>query len=86
MMAPAVFLVCALTSLVCTALLLRGWWVSRARLLLWASLGFAGLTVNNILLVVDRLVVPEGDLSVVRAVTSLVGVATLLFGCLWDVE
>lgn len=84
MIAPAVFLVCALASLACTGLLLRGWYVGRARLLLWAGLGFAGLAVNNIILVVDRLVVPHIDLSLPRAVAALVGITTLLIGCIWD--
>lgn len=86
MMASIVFLLCALTSMACAALLLRGWWLSRARLLLWASLGFVGLVINNVLLVLDRLVVTQADLLPLRSVTALLGVTTLLIGCIWDVE
>ena len=85
-MAPVVFLLCALTSMACAALLLRGWWLTRARLLLWASLGFVGLAINNVLLVLDRLVVTQTDLFPLRSVTVLLGVTTLLIGCIWDAE
>jgi hypothetical protein len=85
-MAPVVVFVCALTSLACAGFLLRGWWATRARLLLWASIGFAGLATNNILLFVDRVVVPHVDLSLLRAGTALFGITALLIGCISDAE
>jgi hypothetical protein len=86
MMVAAVFIACALTSVLCVVLLIRGYLASRSRLLLWSSLGFLGLALNNIVLVIDRLVVPEVDLSLLRALPALVGVTILLLGCIWDAD
>ena len=58
-MAEAVYILCALTSLACAAMLLRGYARSRARFLLWSGLCFVGLTINNVLLFVDKVVFPE---------------------------
>lgn len=86
-MAKAVFLLCALTSLVCAVLLLRGYGRSRSRLLLWSGLCFVGLALNNGLLVIDRLIIPNAvDLSTWRQVPAVAGIALLVFGLVWDVE
>ncbi|MBW3654045.1 MAG: DEAD/DEAH box helicase [Actinobacteria bacterium] len=68
----------------CAGLLLRSWWTDRLRLLLWAALGFTGLAVNNLLLVVDERVLPGTDLGVLRDVSALVAVSVLLFGLIWE--
>ncbi len=86
MMIAAIFIACALTSVLCVVLLIRGYLASRSRLLLWSSLGFLGLALNNIVLVIDRLVVPDTDLSLLRALFALIGVTTLLLGCIWDAD
>lgn len=83
-MAEVIYLLCAATSLVCAALLLRGYRTSRTKLLLWSSLCFVGLAVNNVLLFVDLVIVPEVDLSVPRALAALAGMAILVFGLLWE--
>ncbi len=83
-MATLVYVLCALTSTACAFLLLRGYARSRVRLLLWSGLCFAGLALNNVLLVVDKRVVPEMDLSVWRTIPALAGVAILLYGFVWD--
>ena len=75
---------CALTSVTCAALLLRGFARTRARLLLWSSLCFVGLAVNNLLLVVDLWVEPEVSLSSWRGAAAFVGLLPLLFGLVWD--
>lgn len=85
-MIAAVFLACALTSVLCVVLLVRGWLASRSRLLLWSSLGFLGLALNNIVLVLDRLVVPDIDLGLLRTLPAFLGVAVLLLGCIWDAD
>jgi len=85
-MAAAVFIACALTSALCVVLLVRGYLATRSRLLLWSSLGFLGLALNNILLVVDRVLFPDIDLSLLRTLPALIGVAILLFGCIWDAD
>jgi len=75
---------CALTSIACAVLLLRGYFASRVRLLLWSGLCFVGLALNNILLVLDLRVIPTMDLSVWRSVPAVVGVALLLYGLVWE--
>jgi uncharacterized membrane protein YdjX (TVP38/TMEM64 family) len=82
--ATLVYVLCALTSSACAFLLLRGYGRSRVRLLLWSGLCFAGLALNNILLVIDMRVVPEMDLSVWRTLPALAGIALLLYGFVWD--
>lgn len=83
-MAEAVYLLCALTSVACAALLVRSYYIQRTRLLMWSTLCFAGLALNNILMFVDLVIVPDIDLSVLRGAVALVSVALLLIGLLWE--
>lgn len=85
-MGEAVFALCALTSLACAALLLRSYRRTRARLLLWSSICFVGLALNNIFLFVDLIVVPNVDLSLPRAALALVSVVFINFGLIWDAK
>jgi hypothetical protein len=82
-MALVVYVLCALTSLACAILLFRGYRRSRARLLLWSGLCFALFTLNNVLLIID-VRDPNRDLSVVRSLPLLAGIAILLYGLVWD--
>jgi hypothetical protein len=82
--ALVVYVLCALTSLACAILLLRGYRRSRARLLLWSGLCFACFFLNNVLLVVDVQVFPSHDLSVARSLPLVAGVAFLLYGLIWE--
>jgi hypothetical protein len=83
-LATIVYALCFLTSLACAVLLLRGFAASRARLLLWSGLCFAGLALNNLVLLVDLSVVPTVDLSFLRTLPALVGVGLLLYGLVWE--
>jgi hypothetical protein len=83
-MAKITYFLCALTSLACAVLLLRAYLGTRARLLLWSGLCFGALTLNNVLLVLDRLVLTEVNLSTARLVTAFCAVALLLFGLVWE--
>lgn len=83
-MAEVVYVLCALTSTLCAILLLRSYVRSRTRLLLWSSLCFVGLALNNALLFVDLIVVPSIDLSLARNLTALVALILLIFGLVWD--
>lgn len=76
-----IYFLCALTAFGCFFLLWRGWRSSRAKLLFWSALCFAGLTVSNILLVIDKLVLPtEVDLSTLRSCATLGSLLLLVFG------
>lgn len=83
-MATAVYVGCAITSLACAALLLAAYRRQRARLLLWSCICFAWLAVNNVLLVVDLVLVTDVDLSIARVGSALIGLATLLYGLIYD--
>lgn len=83
-MAEAVYTLCALTSILCAALLVRSWQRSRARILLWSSLCFVVLAANNLLLLIDRVFVPEVDLAVLRACTAVTALLILVIGLIWE--
>lgn len=84
MLAGIVYLLCTLTSGICAILLLRAFRQSRVRLLLWSSLCFVGLALNNLLLFIDMKVLPAMDLSVIRTIPALAGMACLLYGMIWE--
>jgi hypothetical protein len=65
-------------------LLLRAYYRSRYKLLLWGSLCFFGLTLNNALVVVDKLLLPEVNLFTLRLAVALISVLVLLYGLIWD--
>lgn len=83
-MADIVYLLCTLTALACAALLLRGYLHTHARLLLWAGVCFALLALNNALVFVDMVTMPEIDLSFWRTLPALVGVGALVYGLVWE--
>jgi hypothetical protein len=82
-MGAAIYLLCALTALTAFVLLLRGWRATRASMLLWSALCFAGLTASNFLLVADKLLFPDINLLTVRLFVSLAAMLCLLFGLIW---
>ena len=86
-LAALIYTICALTSILCTALLWRSWRGAGHRLLFWAALCFGGLSVNNVLLVLDRVVFPvQVDLYLWRLLAALAAVLLLLYGLVWEEE
>lgn len=84
-MAALIYSLCALTSITCLVLLWRSWRASGARLLFWSALCFGALSVNNVLLVVDRVILPaEVTLYTWRLVAAFIAVLLLLFGLIWE--
>ncbi|MEO8185154.1 MAG: DUF5985 family protein [Deltaproteobacteria bacterium] len=84
-MAEVVYALCAAASIACALLLFRGHRAARNnRLLFWSGLCFAGLALNNVLLFVDLVIVPEMDLSVWRSAVALTAMMVLLFGLVWE--
>ena len=83
-MAQAVYLLGALTSLLCSVLLLRGYGRGRKRLLLWSGLCFAGLAVSNALVFIDLVLLPHTDLFPHRLATTIISMALLLYGLIWE--
>lgn len=85
-MAEVVYVLCALTSLMCAGLLLRAWLASRVPLLFWCLVCFAGLALNNVVLFVDKVVAPDVDLSTWRGLPAALGVAALALSLVWGTK
>lgn len=85
-MAKLVYLLCAVTAAACTWLMLRAYWTTRTKLLLWSALCFGGMTINNVLLVLDRLVFVASDWSTWRLCIALVAVLLLVTGLVMEAD
>jgi hypothetical protein len=86
-MAAVIYSLCALTSLACFVLLWRSWRAGGNRLLFWSALCFAGLSANNVLLVIDKVFLPtEVDLITWRLLAALTAVLLLLYGLVSEEE
>lgn len=85
-MYAVVYGLCAATAAVCAFLLLNGYRRQNYRLLLWSGLCFTGLTLTNLALVLDKVVFPDVDLSLLRTSLALAAMTVLLYGLIWDVE
>lgn len=85
-LAGAIYLLCDLTALLCAWLLLRAYRRSQYRLLLWGGVCFIGLTLSNVLLLIDKLIVPFIDLYSGRLVLTLLSLMVLLYGLVWDAD
>lgn len=82
-----VYVLCFLTSLGCAWMLGRSYVRNGTRLLLWSAVCFGFLALNNLVLVLDLVVWPEGmDLRLLRLVLALAAVVSLIWGFVWEVE
>lgn len=85
-MADVIYTLCAVTSGLCAWLLAAAYRTTKSRLLLWSSIAFVGLALNNLALWVDKLVLPHIDLAVIRTSIGLVAMIILLYGLIWEAE
>lgn len=85
-MAWLIYALCTIAAATCAALLLNSFSRSGYRLLFWSGLCFAGLTLNNLLLVLDKIVFLEADLALIRSLVALASMCMLLYGFVWDTE
>jgi hypothetical protein len=85
-MAAVIYSLCAITSALSAGLLIRAYLRTRSRLLLWSSICFTGLSLNNVALWVDKLVFPDIDLAAIRTSIALVATLILLYGLIWEAE
>ena len=84
-MPEIVYVLCALTSVLCAGLLIRSYRSNKSRLLLWSTLCFVGLALNNILLLVDLVLTGDAvDLRLFRSFSALIALATLIIGLVWE--
>jgi hypothetical protein len=82
--AKVIYLLCATTSLLVAALLLRQYLKRRTRLVLWSVACFAALAVNNVLVYVDLVMFTGVDLSLYRAVVGAAAMVTMVYGLVWE--
>ncbi|HLK85324.1 MAG TPA: DUF5985 family protein [Candidatus Binataceae bacterium] len=85
-LASVVYLLCAVASLFCTLLLFSTYAKDRTPLLLWSTLCFVGLTINNLLLFTDLTILTQIDLRLPRAICALASVSVLLYGFIWEAD
>jgi hypothetical protein len=85
-MAATIYALCALTAFLCSILLLQAYRRSGYRLLFFSGLCFVGLTINNLLLVLDKILLPSVDLSAARVSVGLLAMIVLLYGLIWSSE
>ncbi|HJS59044.1 MAG TPA: DUF5985 family protein [Vicinamibacteria bacterium] len=83
-MAGTIYVLCSLVALGCAVLLLRSYRRSGLRLLLWSGICFSCLALNNALVFVDLIVVPQTDLFLMRNLLATSGMAFLTYGLIWD--
>ena len=84
--APAVYFLCLFASALCAWLLARSYSKTGTKLLLWSSLCFVFLAINNLLVVVDLLFVPTIDLTLIRQFSSMAALVVLLYGFIWELD
>jgi hypothetical protein len=85
-MGPAVYILSALIRASCAILLLRGYWRTKQRLLLWSGLCFFALTLSTVLVFLDLVIFPQVDLYIWRLLVAAIGMLLLLFGLIWEGE
>ncbi len=83
-MAGAVYILGALTSLICALFLIRGYAIGRRKLLLWSGLCFSGLALSNLLVFIDLVLLPNVDLYLLRLSVTAVSMLLLLIGLVWE--
>ena len=81
-----IYVLCLVASAACAALLGRAYARSRTRLLLWTAASFCFLALNNLVLAVDMLLVPQADLWVWRQAAMGAGLGVLIFGFIWEMR
>ncbi|MGZ5198918.1 MAG: DUF5985 family protein [Telluria sp.] len=85
-MAQTIYILCTLTSLACAWSLFASYRRTRHRLLFWSGSCFAVMTINNLFLVLDKVVFPDIDFLTTRLVTALLALVLLLYGLIYEKE
>lgn len=83
-MSAALYVLTILTTLLCSILLLRAYFKVRNALLLWSGLCFAGLTLDNVLVLADMILFPRVDLYTYRLASVAISISLLIFGLVWQ--
>ena len=81
-----VYFLCFASSALCAYLLSNAFRRQKERLLLWSSLCFYLLALNNLLVFVDIILLPDLDLLPFRSLAALAAMAILIYGFIWEIE
>jgi len=84
--ATIVYFLCFATSAGCGWLLVRSYIRTRTTLLLWTAACFVLLALNNYLVVIDLVFLPDIDLRFARLAVNAAALATLLYGFIWELD
>jgi len=79
-MTQLIYAACALTSIACFVLLFRSYAQSKSRLLFWSAMCFAGLSVNNVMLVLEGMGIVGNEFDTPRLFAALLAVSFMLYG------
>jgi Family of unknown function (DUF5985) len=82
----AIYFLCFVTSATVMLLLLRSYRRNRARLLLWSALAFVALAINNFLLFIDIVLLPNISLLPLRHASALAAAALLIYGFTFETD
>ena len=85
-MAVTIYILCILTSLACAWLLFASYRRTRYRLLFWSGACFAVMTLNNLFLLLDKIVFSDINFLPARLVSALVATSLLLYGLIYEKE
>lgn len=85
-MAGLIYLLCAATALICSAMLWRNYRTNRMQLLFWSCLCFLGLAAESGMLYLDVIAFPRADLSIPRDVLGVIALSLLTYALIWDAE
>lgn len=85
-MAEIVYILCGIFSVICAALLFRSYRLSPSHLLFWSGLCFGFLALNNIILFLDLVLLPNLEFSgsLIRNICGASAGSVLLFGLIWE--
>jgi hypothetical protein len=84
--ATIVYCLCFATSAGCGALLVRSYLRTRAKLLLWTASCFVLLALNNFLVVLDMVLLPDIDFQFPRLLANAAALGTLIYGFVWEID
>ena len=82
----SIYVLCLLTAIGCFLMLLKGYWRSGTRLLMWSAVCFGFLALHSVAVVIELLFIPSTDLQALRHGASLLAASSLVFGLVWEAE
>jgi hypothetical protein len=87
-MAELVYTLSSIMSIACAGMLLRAYRRSPSHLLLWSCACFSFLALNNIILCIDVMILPDLDFGgvLIRNLAGALAGSLLLFGLIWEIS